>query len=72
MASIKTVTTLVGTEASFATKHMETLFGKFERMRSEKLQSRSKLPQLLNQESEQSHRVFVRIYYISTKTDQPA
>jgi len=69
-ALVKTITTLAGTEASFATRHMKTLVGKFEKMRDEKLQSQSKLPRLFNQEPGRTHRIFIRTYYINSKSDQ--
>ncbi len=72
MASITTITTLAGTEESFATRYRETLIGKFEKMRREKLHSRSELPKLLDKEPASSHRVFVRIYsYIPSESEEP-
>jgi len=73
MASITTVTTLIGTEESFATRQVQTLVGKFERMQKEKLRSPSKLPELLRQESVPSHRIFVHIYsFVADESDTPA
>jgi len=72
MASITTITTLLGTDGSFATKQMKSLVGQFDKIQAEKLRSRSELPKLFNQESVPSLRVFVRTYSFShDKSDQP-
>lgn len=72
MGSIKTITKLVGTADSIATQDIDSLFGRFETMQDEKLQSPIKLPATFNKEFVHSmHRLFVRIYYVPSERDQP-
>jgi hypothetical protein len=71
MRYIKTKLRFVGTKDSIATQDIESLFDRFESMQEKRLQSPIKLPDVFKQESLHSvHRVFVRIYCVSSERDQ--
>jgi hypothetical protein len=73
MRYVKTKLRLVGSKDSIATHDIGSLFDRFERMQDEKLQSPTKLvSKILDKQSVSSiHRLFVRIYYLPSKRDQP-
>lgn len=73
MRYIKTKLKFVGTKDSIATQNIESLFDRFEMMQEERLQSPIRLPEVFRQESLHSvHRVFVRVYCVSSERDQQA
>ena len=72
MRHVKTRLRLVGTKDSIATQDIESLFDRFEMMQDERLQSPSNFPAAFNVESLHSiHRLFVRVYAVSSVRDQP-
>ncbi|HEY1767516.1 MAG TPA: hypothetical protein VGG26_07665 [Terracidiphilus sp.] len=73
MRYVKTKLRLVGSKDSITTQDPEALFDRFEMMQDERLQSPIKLPAIFNEEALHSiHRLFVRIYSVSSEKDLPA
>jgi hypothetical protein len=72
MGYVRTVTKLAGTEQSAATRDVESLQRRFEIMQKEKLQSLTEVSENRSKESacQNTHRLFVRIYYVSSQSDQ--
>jgi hypothetical protein len=72
MGYVRTVTRLAGTEETVTTRDVESLRRRFEIMQKEKLQSLSEASENHGEEfaSEQTHRLFVRIYYVPSQSDQ--
>lgn len=73
MRYVKTKLRFVSAKDSIATRDIETLLARFERLQDEKLQTPIELPPVFEQESLHStHRLFVSIYCVSGERDKQA